>query len=81
MQKLRIYILLGANTIVMYGLVLFLLPDANVDQWVVIGIAMVLMIILPAMLVNRLVDSLDKSVKEKAAEARALRQELETLKG
>lgn len=80
MSKSRIYILLGANTIVLYSLVLFLLRDATVDQWVVIGIAMVLMVILPAMLINRLVDSLDKSVKDKTAEAKALRQELESVK-
>lgn len=80
MSKTRIYTLLGVNTIVLYSLVLFLLRDATVDQWVVIGLAMVLMVILPGVMINRLVDSLDKSVKDKTAEAKALRQELESVK-
>ena len=80
MKKTRIYTLLGINTIVLYSLVLFLLRDATFEQWVVIGLAMVLMVILPGVLINRLVDWLDKSVKEKTAEAKALRQELESVK-
>lgn len=80
MSKARIHTLLGANTIVLYSLVLFLLPDATVEQWIIIGIAMVAMVTLPAVMINRLVSSLDKSVKERTAEAKALRQELDSVK-
>jgi len=80
MQKSRIYALLGINTIVLYGLVLFLLPEANLQQWIVIGIAMVLMVIVPALLIDRLVSTLTKSLKERSAELKAAREELEKLK-
>lgn len=80
MQKSRIYTLLGANTIVLYGLVLFLLPEISVEQWVIIGIAMVLMVLVPALLINRLVDNLTRSLKERNAELKSTRQELDTVK-
>lgn len=80
MQKTRIYTLLGLNTILLYSLVLFLLRDATVEQWVVVGIAMVLMVVLPAVVINRLVDSLTQAVKERTAELKAVRQELDSVK-
>ncbi|HKI73329.1 MAG TPA: GGDEF domain-containing protein [Pseudomonadales bacterium] len=80
MQKSRIYALLGANTIVLYGLVLFLLKDATPEQWTVVGIAMVLMVIVPVMMINRLMDTLTSSLKERSAELKETKQELETVK-
>ena len=80
MQKSRIYTLLGINTIVLYGLVLFLLPEANTQQFVVLGIAMVLMLVVPSLMINRLFDAQLKLVKEKSAEIKKLGDEIEALR-
>lgn len=79
MQKSRIYTLLGINTVVLYGLVLFLLKDASTQQFVVLGIAMVLMLIVPSLMINRLFDSQMLSIKEKSAEIKALTEQLNSV--
>ena len=45
MNKNRIHLLLGFNTLVLYGLIFFLMRDLEVGQLVVIGIAMAAMMI------------------------------------
>lgn len=80
MQKSRIYALLGANTVVLYGLVLFLLKDATAEQWTVIGFAMVLMVIVPMVMINRLMDTLTQSLKARTTELKSVKQELDTVK-
>lgn len=80
MQKHRIFALLAINTVVLYGLVLFLLREATLQQWIVLGIAMVLMAVIPAVVINRLVDSLTESLKERGAELKEAKEELERVK-
>jgi diguanylate cyclase len=76
MQKSRIYTLLGINTIVLYGLVLFLLPAANLQQWIVIGITAVLMIVVPSLMINRILDSLTAQIKSQAVELKRTQDQL-----
>jgi diguanylate cyclase (GGDEF)-like protein len=64
----------------MYGLVLFLLPDAQFQQYMVIAIAAVMMVGVPSLMINRLFDALNDSLKEKGAELRDLENELEAVK-
>lgn len=80
MQKSRIYTLLGINTVVLYGLVLFLLSDAGMQQYVVIAIAMVLMVVVPSLMINRLFENQNKSLQEKSSEIKQLTDELDHLK-
>lgn len=80
MQKTRIHLLLAANTIILYGLVLFLLPEGDIEQWVVVGIAMALMMIAPSLIINRELGSLTRQLKAGNQELEESRDELEKLK-
>ena len=80
MQRSRIYALLGANTFVLYGLVLFLMKDASAEQWVVIGIAMGMMLVVPALMIRRLFETQDQQLRERTQEAKSLRDEMDRLK-
>lgn len=80
MQKTRIHLLLAANTIILYGLVLFLLPEGNVEQWIVVGIAMALMMIAPSLIIDRELGSLSRQLKERDVELEEARDELDKLK-
>ncbi|MBD3646505.1 MAG: GGDEF domain-containing protein [Pseudomonadales bacterium] len=80
MHKARIHLLLGANTIILYGLVLFLLPRGDIEQWLVIGCAMALMMIAPSLIINRELDSLATQLRERDEELENANQELEALK-
>ncbi len=77
-QKTRIFWLLGINTLVVYGLVLFLLPAGNTEQFLVIGIAMALMLVAPVLIINRALKSMEAELGEARAELEATRQELDT---
>ncbi len=79
-QKSRIFLLLGANTIVLYGLVLFLLPEGNTQQLVVIGIAMALMMVAPNLIINRALNSIEQELEHATGELNATREELERVK-
>ena len=80
MQKSRIYALLAINTAVLYGLVLFLITDASWQQWVVIGIAMALMIVVPGLVINRTLQTLTDAVMEKEAALKRASDELASVK-
>lgn len=80
MQRSRIYLLLGINTIVLYGLVLFLLGDASPGQWTVIGLAMAFMAVIPALFIHRLLESSDQELKAKSVEVAELSEQLNNLK-
>ena len=80
MQKTRIHILLAANTLVIYGLILFLLPDGNTQQWIVIGIAMAVMMIAPLLIINSALNSLERRASEAESELEALQAQYEEIK-
>ena len=80
MHKSRIYTLLGVSTIVLYGLVVFLIPRVGVQPWVIIGIAMALVVLVSVLLTGRMVDNFTVSLKERTAELKATRQELDAIK-
>ena len=79
-QKSRLFLLLGANTIVLYGLVLFLLPEGNTQQLVVIGIAMALMMVAPNLIINRALNAMEQELEHATGELGATREELELIK-
>ncbi|MDA0787851.1 MAG: GGDEF domain-containing protein [Proteobacteria bacterium] len=64
MQKSRIYLLLTVNTVVLYGLVLFLLRDSDIYQWIVIGITMALMMVAPNLVINSALNRLEREAAE-----------------
>lgn len=80
MQRSRVYTLLGINTIVLYGLVLFLIDDATLQQWIVLGIAMVAMLIVPVLLIRNVFSAQDRELREKTRELGELRDELDGLR-
>lgn len=80
MQRLRVYTLLGINTIVLYVLVLFLLDDATVQQWVVLGLAMIMMMVVPVLVIRNVFAHQDRELREKSQEISALGDELERLR-
>lgn len=80
MHKARIHLLLGANTIILYGLVLFLLPGGDIRQWLVIGFAMALMMIAPSLIINRELNSLATRLKEREEELEEATEGFEKLK-
>lgn len=75
-QKWRIFILLGANTLILYGLVLFLLPEGETQQYVVIGIAALLMMIAPDILINLTMNRLQRELDDATGELKATKEEL-----
>jgi len=80
-QKFRIFLLLGINTIVLYGLVLFLIPGGNTEQLIVIGIAMALMMVAPILIINRALNSMEQELEQATGELAATRDEVEHIKG
>ena len=80
MNKTRIHLLLGANTLVIYGLILFLLPEGNMQQWVVIGIAMAVMMIAPSLTINNALTSLETRAISAERELESVSEELASIK-
>lgn len=80
MQRSRVYTLLGINTLVLYGLVLFLIDHASIQQWIVLGIAMVMMVIVPALIIRSVFEKQDRELSEKTEEVAKLSRDLERLK-
>ncbi len=80
MNKNRIHLLLGINTLVLYGLIFFLMRDLEVGQLVVIGIAMAAMMIMPSLVINRALDHLEQRATEAESELSSVSDELAGLK-
>jgi diguanylate cyclase (GGDEF)-like protein len=79
-QKSRIFLLLGINTIVLYGLVLFLIPGGNIQQLVVIGIAMALMMVAPNLIISRALNAMEQDLEHATGELASSREELDNIK-
>jgi diguanylate cyclase (GGDEF)-like protein len=80
MNKTRIHLLLGANTLVVYGLILFLLPAGDTNQWIVIGIAMAVMMIAPSLVINKALTTLERRANEAESELQTATDELANIK-
>lgn len=80
MNKNRIHLLLGVNTLVLYGLIFFLMKDLVVAQLVVIGIAMAAMMIMPSVFINRALDHLERRAIDAETELSSVSEELAGLK-
>ncbi len=79
-HKTRIFLLLGVNTLVLYGLVLFLIPAGNTQQLVVLGIAMTLMMIAPILTINRALGDMESQLTHATGELKATKDELTEIK-
>ena len=79
-QKTRIFLLLGINTLVLYGLVLFLIPEGNTQQLVVLGIAMALMMVAPILTINRALGTMESQLAHATGELKATQDELGDMK-
>jgi len=80
MNKNRIHLLLGINTLVLYGLIFFLMRDLDPGQLVVIGIAMAAMMIMPSLFINRALDHLERRAEDAESELSSVSEELAGLK-
>ncbi len=80
LQKSRIFLLLGINTIVLYGLVLFLIPEGNTQQLIVLAIAMALMMVAPNLVINRALSSMERDLEHAQGELASTLEELERTK-
>lgn len=80
MNKTRIHVLLAANTLVIYGLILFLLPEGNTQQWIVIGIAMAVMMIAPILVINAALNTLERRATEAESELASLQAQYSELR-
>ncbi|MBO6558346.1 MAG: GGDEF domain-containing protein [Pseudomonadales bacterium] len=80
MNKNRIHLLLGMNTLVLYCLIFFLMRDLEFGQLVVIGIAMAAMMIMPSLVINRALSHLERRATEAESELSSVSDELAGLK-
>ncbi|MDA0273693.1 MAG: GGDEF domain-containing protein [Proteobacteria bacterium] len=80
MNKTRIHLLLGINTLVLYGLIFFLLSEGSASQLIVIGLAMAAMMIMPSLVINKALNSLEGRAIEAEAELESTIAELANLK-
>ena len=80
MNKTRIHLLLGINTLVLYGLILFLMPQENTGQLVVIGLAMAAMMIMPSLVINKALNLLERRAIEAEGELATTSAEFAKLK-
>jgi len=80
MNKTRIHLLLGINTLVLYGLIFFLLSEGSASQLIVIGLAMAAMMIMPSLVINKALNSLEGRAIEAEAELESAIAELADLK-
>lgn len=80
MNKNRIHLLLGINTLVLYGLIFFLMEDLEDGQLIVLGIAMAAMMIMPSLVINRALDHLERRATDAESELATVSEELSGLK-
>ena len=80
MNKTRIHLLLGVNTLVLYGLILFLLPEGSTSQLIVIGLAMAAMMIMPSLVINKALNTLERRAIEAESELESVGADLAKLK-
>jgi len=80
MRKSRIYLLLAINTLVLYGLVLFLLRDGDLHQFIIIGITMALMMIAPNLIIRNALNALTREAEEATGALEATKEELARVK-
>ncbi len=77
-QKPRIYLLLSFNTLVLYGLIFVLMKDIATAQYIVLGIALILMLVLPPMFINRALNRMEAELEHANGELEATLEELES---
>ena len=80
MNKIRIHLLMAVNTLVIYGLIVFLLPEGNTQQWAVIGIAMAVMMIAPLLVINSALTSLERRAISAEGELASVSEDFAELK-
>jgi diguanylate cyclase (GGDEF)-like protein len=80
MQKSRIYGVMTASTVLVGGVMIFLLPDFSVNLIVTICLGLLVAMVAPVVLISMTVNKLQGDVDEKLAELRSQGEELSSLK-
>ena len=79
MQKSKIYLLIIANAIVLYSILVLLMPEASMQLYLLTGLVMALMVIVPSVLVSRALGELTRNVDVTALELEETKQELSSV--
>mgnify|MGYP006168609317 CR=1 FL=1 len=79
MQKSKIYLLITANALVLYAMLVLLLPAAGMQFYLITGLIMAMMMIVPNVLVSQALGQLTKNVDDTALELRETKQALSSV--
>jgi len=80
MQKSRIYGVMTASTVLVGGVMIFLLPDLSITLIATICVGLLIAMVAPAVLISMTINKLQGDVDEKLAELRSQGDELSSLK-
>ena len=80
MKKLRIHLLIGISNIVVYGLILFLLQEGSVMQWLIIALVAAVMTAMPILFINRELKTLEVRARDAEEDLVSVQDELTSLK-
>jgi len=80
MQKSKIYLLITANAVVLYAILVLMMPEADMQLYLLTGLIMAMMMIVPNVIVSRALGQLTKNVDETTLELEETRQELSSVK-
>ncbi len=80
MQKSKIYLLITANAIVLYAILVLMMPEADMQLYLLTGLIMAMMMIVPNVIVSRALGQLTKNVDETTLELEQTREELSSVK-
>ena len=80
MQKSKIYLLITANAMVLYAILVLMMPAAGMQFYLITGLIMAMMILVPNALVSRALGQLTKDVDNAALELAETKLELSSVK-
>jgi len=80
MEKSKIYLLITANAIVLYAILVMMMPEADMQLYLLTGLVMAMMMIVPNVIVSRALGQLTKNVDEATLELEETRLELSSVR-
>lgn len=80
MQKSKIYLLVTANAVVLYAILVLMMPAAGMQFYLITGLIMAMMMIVPNVLISRALGQLTKDVDDGVLELEETKQELSSVK-
>jgi diguanylate cyclase (GGDEF)-like protein len=75
-QRFRVSLLLAVNTVVFYGCVLLIVPEGNLQQWIVLALVMALVMVMPYLIFNHAFRSMRNELEDVTGQLESARQEL-----